>query len=395
MIAAIRNISSITIGVNLDDSLRPVEATLLAVNKKRFTGPTSSLLSMFFNKDTSLEGIAPLHSIPPKSSLPDGYGLENPMLHPLFRDLAQILKQISRPVAAALQRYLRMNIYGLDKLKVELAFYVGAAKLIQKLRISDLPMCRPELAPMEERVCELESSYNLNLALRMLTTQSNLSQTMITNDVTFGPEGRIFVLTGPNQGGKTTYTQAIGVIQALVQAGLYVPASRARISPVDAIFTHFPVEERPNAESGRLGEEAQRLNDIFSHATRHSLILLNESLSSTSFGESLYLARDIARALRLLGARGIYATHLHELAASVNNLNETSMGDSKLISLVSLVNENGSNSISTRTYKIVTGPPMGHSYAREIAARYGISYEQLAQTLRQRGVVSESLSKRQ
>jgi DNA mismatch repair ATPase MutS len=229
----------------------------------------------------------------------------------------------------------------------------------------------------------------------MLTTQSNLSQTMITNDVTFGPEGRIFVLTGPNQGGKTTYTQASGVIQALAQAGLYVPASRARISPVDAIFTHFPVEERPNAESGRLGEEAQRLNDIFSHATRHSLILLNESLSSTSFGESLYLARDIARALRLLGARGIYATHLHELAANVNNLNETSTGDSKLVSVVSLVNENGSDSISTRTYKIVTGPPMGHSYAREIAARYGISYEQLAQTLRQRGVVPESLSKRQ
>ena len=101
MVAAIRNITSITIGVNLDDSLRPVEAVLLAINKKRFTGPTSSLLSMFFSQDASSEGIAPLHTIPPKSALPDGYGLENPMLHPLFRDLAQILKQISRPVAAA------------------------------------------------------------------------------------------------------------------------------------------------------------------------------------------------------------------------------------------------------------------------------------------------------
>jgi DNA mismatch repair ATPase MutS len=238
-------------------------------------------------------------------------------------------------------------------------------------------------------VCEIDAAYNVNLALRLLAKGGarDLSRIVITNDVRFGPEGRIFVLTGPNQGGKTTYTQAVGLAHVLAQAGLYVPGSRARISPVDNIYTHFPVEERPDAEAGRLGEEAQRLNDLFARATRHSLILLNESLSSTSPGESLYLAQDVVRILRLLGARAIFATHLHDLAASLDDLNAQTPGDSPLISLVSLaVDHDGAGEVR-QTYRIVPGPPLGRSYAREIAARYGISYEQLEHMLRERGIV--------
>jgi DNA mismatch repair ATPase MutS len=192
------------------------------------------------------------------------------------------------------------------------------------------------------------------------------------------------VLTGPNQGGKTTYTQAVGLAHVLAQAGLFVPGERARISPADSIYTHFPVEERPDMESGRLGEEAQRLNDIFTRATRYSLVLLNESLASTSPGESLYLARDIVRTLRVLGARAIYATHLHELAADCDSLNAETPGDSQIVSLVSIVQEGGGTGEITQTYHIIPGPPRGRSYARELAARYGISYEQLIEMLRAR-----------
>ncbi|MBZ0288083.1 MAG: DNA mismatch repair protein MutS, partial [Anaerolineae bacterium] len=144
----------------------------------------------------------------------------------------------------------------------------------------------------------------------------------------------MFIITGPNQGGKTTHIQAIALAQVLFQAGLYVPGCSARISPVDGIYTHFPVEERPSAEAGRFGEEAQRLSEIFAQATRHSLILLNESLSSTAPGESLYLARDIVRCFRLLGVRAAYTTHMHELAANLDEYNMQTPGDSKVVSLV-------------------------------------------------------------
>jgi DNA mismatch repair ATPase MutS len=334
-------------------------------------------------------GIAPLHSMPRSSSfLNDEVDGTNPVMYPLFRDLAQVLKQVSRPVAHALHQYMRINIDLLGTLQTELAFYLGAVQLIERVRQRGLPMCRPELALIEGRRCELEDTYNLSLALRFLArdSQTDLSRAVITNDVMFEAEARIFILTGPNQGGKTTYTQAIGQVQVLAQAGLFVPGSRARISPVDTIYTHFPVEEKPNAEAGRLGEESRRLNDIFASATRHSLILLNESLSSTSFGESLYLARDIVRILQLLGARAIYATHLHELAAGVDELNAKSPNGSHVISLVSLVSD-GAEALK-QTYHIVPGPPRGHSYAREVAARYGISYDQLEQMLRKRGLLN-------
>jgi len=345
LVASVRNIASVTIGVNLDDQLRPVEATLLSVNRKKFRGMASSLLGTLFGKNApgaEWEGIAPLHSVPPKTAAtaygPVGIDLDNPMLYPLFRDLANVLKQASRPVAAALQRYAHVSSRALGDLAGELAFYLGAVDLMARLRAAGLPLCRPEILPAEARVCIASETANLNLALRLLASDpgADLAAAIVLNDVCFDDAGRVFILTGPNQGGKTTYTQGVGLLHVLAQAGLPVPGTAAQISPADAIFTHFPLEEQPDSGAGRLGEEASRLSTLFERATRHSLVLLNESLSSTSFSESLYLARDVVRILRLMGVRALYATHLHELAADVDVLNADPGGESTVGSLVSL-----------------------------------------------------------
>lgn len=236
------------------------------------------------------------------------------------------------------------------------------------------------------------NSDPIKILFLFIEGNSTLKQILVTKDIEFGPEGCIIILTGPNQGGKTTYMQAAGLVQVLAQAGLYVPGKQARLSPVEGIYTHFPAEERLDMDTGRLGEEAKRLSELFSWATRHSLILLNESLSNSSPRESLYLARDIVRILRLLGARAIYTTHLHELAAGVDSLNAETPGDSNIISMVSLAKEaagkeGDAEAKIIRTFKIVPGPPAGCSYASEIASRYGISYDKLLQILRSRGLV--------
>jgi hypothetical protein len=395
----IRNIQSVTLGVNLGPQLQPVEATLLSINSERYKGATKSLLGKLLGvparKDEADEyqGLAPLHSLPLASGLParqvPSYGLYvNPMLVPLFRDLNEVLQSTAQPVVKALGRYIKLNGQFVIALEAEIAFYLGACHLIERVRAAGLPICRPEVLNMEARVCEVQNLYNLNFALRLMERQpgADLSSHIVTNDVAFNDAGRIFILTGPNQGGKTTYTQGIGLAQVLCQAGLYVPGTQARISPVDGIFTHFPVEERPSLEAGRLGEEAKRLGEIFSQATRFSLVLLNESLASTSPGEGIYLARDILRALKLLGARVIFATHLHELAEGLETLNATWPGDCKLVSLVACAAASGEDS-ARRTYKIVPGPSMGQSYAKDIATRYGISFEQLEHTLRERRTI--------
>jgi DNA mismatch repair ATPase MutS len=245
-------------------------------------------------------------------------------------------------------------------------------------------MCAPELLPIDDRQAELTDAYDIRLALATVNAGVDTASTVVTNPIAFDQaRGRVWVLTGPNHGGKTTYTRAAGVAQTLCQAGLYVPASSARLSPVDAILTHFPAREDARLGQGRLDAEAERLAAIFRGASPHSLILLNEALAGTSALEALDLARGVVRALRLLGARAIYVTHLHELAVVVDDINATTPGDGTVASLVAEPGD-PSGGLRTRPYRIRPGPPQGISYAAEIAKRHGISYEQLSRLLQDR-----------
>jgi DNA mismatch repair ATPase MutS len=240
---------------------------------------------------------------------------------------------------------------------------------------------------MDDRVFTARGFYNVVMAVRMRDMEGGraLAGQVVTNDVALEPGAGIFILTGPNRGGKTTFTQGIGLAQVLAQSGLCVPAAEAVVSPVDLVLTHFPREESAEMGAGRLGEEATRLASIFGAITRHSLVLLNESLSSTSPGESLYLAEDIIRAFRLLGCRAVFATHLHELAARAQLINEEIEGESSVLSVVA--GSEPHNGEVKRTYRIQPGPPVGRSFARDIADRHGISFEKLLQTLRGRKLV--------
>jgi DNA mismatch repair protein MutS len=390
LLSTIRARVSVTIGVNLDEQFRPVAATLLSVNAQKFTASTF-LDRLLGTPGEDFKGLGPLHTVP---TLPAGSGAArnrggnrdvNPLMEPLFRDLAQVLDSVCQPIAQALRHYDTLRSGFLSALRDDLAFYLAAVRLMERLRNRGLPVCRPQIAPMTERLCTLQEAYNLNLALHQLAHPDEVAG-IVTNDSQLGDDGRICILTGPNQGGKTTYAQMVGLCQILAQAGIWVPAARARISPVDNIYTHFPVAEQVAKGTGRFGDEAQRLSVIFGRGTRHSLILLNESLASTNSGESLYIAQDIVRVLRRLGARAIFATHLHELAADLDALNASTAGDSLIISLVASRREAVDQS-SRRSYKIVPGPPLGRSYAREIAEQYGIGYDQLTALLQQRGAL--------
>ena len=406
ILADLRACTSITVGVNLDKHLRPEEAVLLAVNSERFT--ESSLLDRLLGRSAAEgKGIAPLHSLPmlTESSRMITGGLPisgptrqaEPIMVPLFRDLSRVLEKTTKPIASELNRYVHLNSQFMKNLHPELIFYVQAVELARKMESLELPFCLPEIAPSAERIGEIEDNYNIQLALHLSSQKPKKSLTgqVVTNEVILGSRGRIVILTGPNQGGKTTYMQAIGQAQVMAQAGLFVPGRRARISPVDGIYTHYPVEERLELGTGRFGDEARRIRAIFEQVTRYSLVLLNESLSTTNMGESLYLAQDIVRALRQIGLRAIFTTHQHELAAAVQDLNMNTAGDSQVVSMVASYEEGQAEQAdvaagdSPYSYRIVLSPPLGRSYADRIAVRYGISLEQLVDLLHQRRVLDE------
>ena len=393
LLPRVRSIRSITIGLNLNAELKPLAVTLLDVHTEPFTG--TNFMTRFFNRETEtdMQSKQRLHTLHPEilrdnSTLARVNSGENaPRFLQLMLDLAQITSDISEPIVQDLRKYTRVHSRFLLALKDDLAFYLGAVGLMTKIKQAGLPLCQPEILPVEAREMHLESLYNINLCIQRILNTDGDAGHIVGNDAHFDDEGRIFILTGPNQGGKTTYTQAIGLAQILAQAGLHVPAKSARLSPVDGIYTHFATEENASLEAGRLGEEARRLHEIFASVTRHSLVLLNESLASTSATESLMLARDVVRALRLSGVRGIFATHLHELASDADELNQETDGESHIISVVSQVitGENNGNTIQ-RTYVIKPGPPNNRSYALELAAKYGISYEQLREMLAKRNL---------
>lgn len=386
--------ASITLGINLDMDLRPMEATLVSINDYKYT--RAPFLNRLIKKPSEFESI---HNFHPSE---EG-GLKEKIIEEfeeasgsvvkvdstalqlsLISDLDRIMKNTMSSLRFIIRRYTNTYSKFFIDLKYELLFYVGSVKIINKLRTMGMPMTRPKAQAKEIRAYNIEGFYNINLALKQ---EENRPMVIVQNDLSFAEEGNIFILTGPNSGGKTTYINAISLIQVLFQAGMYVPSQKACISPVDNIYTHFSSEEKRDTDYGRLGEEAKRLCEIFKRATKYSLIILNESLASTSPGECLYMSKDIVCGLKLLNAKAIFATHQHELALAIDELNNKSIGIGEIKSLVAGAQKRQGNlgeECFIRTYKVLEGPPQGISYAKDIAESFGISYEQIKKTINER-----------
>ena len=222
---------------------------------------------------------------------------------------------------------------------------------------------------MEEKVFDAVDLYNPAVALKLKDGEE-----IVPNDISFDAQNSyIYVLTGPNRGGKSVITCAVGIGLAMMQLGLFVPAKSARISPADAVYTHFPTGADDTIDKGRLGEECARLGEIFDCVTPYSLVLLDESLSSTGSYEGSYIAAEVLSGLAIVGCRCLFATHLHELAAEIDRINEQSKKNGGVLinTLVAGIEE------GRRSFKIYRAKPDGKSYARDIAERYGLTYDSI------------------
>ena len=357
----LQNIGSITVGISLDYELKPTSAVLLSINHRSEGRPRSLLARLFSEEEddyNELRGISKPHRFPRDTDLR--------RYNELFQDVNALMHETARPVADALKRYTRTNSATLVALEPELAFFAGAARLMQQLQSSGVDICQPEPLPAEARTTHISGLVNLRLVLA--------DADAVPSDVQFGADERVAVLTGPNSGGKTTYLRSVGLAQVMFQAGLFVPAVHAEISPVSSILTHFPRLE--TRQQGRLAEEAERLRKLFSRMDGNSLVLLNETFSSTAFGEALYLAQDMLSGLCALGVRAIFATHLIELVEHFAEIEAAVDCDGCLYSLAAGI-EMTDDGTPQPTYRITRQPPLGRSYAREIARRYGISLQQI------------------
>ena len=360
----VREIKSITIGVNLDPQLRPSSAGVLSINSEPFrSGDVIEKILRLNFKDDEYTCIAELVPFGKKQSENQKTALSlafNSAINEVYKKSLNSWKKI-------VQAYVLENTDFLLNLMPEIEFLVKGTELMRELMLRGNDLCRPEICDFEAREFTAYGLYNPCVAMKV-------DDEIITNDVEFNDDNaHIYVLTGPNRGGKSVITCAVGIAQAMFQLGMFVPAKEARLSVADAVFTHFPTGADDTIDKGRLGEECARLVEIFEVITKHSMVLLDESLSSTGSYEASYIASEILAGLSVVGCRTLFSTHLHELAAEIDNINEKtkSRGGSHIDTLVAGIED------GKRSFKIVRAKPDGKSYARDIANKYGLSYENI------------------
>jgi DNA mismatch repair protein MutS len=382
--AGIKLHQSVTVGVNLDDKLRPVQAALLSINEKRFK--EGHFLGRFFGKATGDPFVTQtaLSSTPGLTAV-SGTGEDNMPLAPLFEELDAVLRSMLRPLARKLRDYVGVNTEIFRRLFPELACFLGAVKYFRGISRAGYPVCFPMVLDPDRRVTRFRGLYNVRLASHWLSRSG--AGRMVGNDVSLDDESRVFVLTGPNGGGKTTFTQAVGIATVLAQVGLPIPAQSGEIAPVDTIHTHFPAEEDFDDELGRFEDEARRISALFDRVTPTSMVLMNEPLASTGPQEAERIGESVLSGLCMVGARGIVTTHLHELARGAGQINRDPSMTSMAGTLNAGVRYEGGR--ATRTYEITAGPPAGSSFADDVARRYRIDADSLGRRILGRPIASD------
>ncbi len=363
----VRDIRSVTIGVNLDAQLRPASAGVLSINSEAFrSGDVLEKILRLNFKDDEYTCIANLVPFGKKQS----ENQKTALALAFNSAINEVYKQSLRSWRKIVQSYVLENTDFLLNLMPEIEFLVKGTAMLRRLKDKGLALCKPTIVEDAE-IFVADELYNPCVALKV-------EDEIVTNDVSFTEDDAlIFVLTGPNRGGKSVITCAVGLSQAMLQLGMFVPATTATISIADGIFTHFPTGADDTIDKGRLGEECARLRDIFRDVTKHSLVLLDESLSSTGSYEASYIAAEVLAGFSRVGCRCLFSTHLHELAAEIDAINARTKPDGGMTidTLVAGIED------GKRSFKIVRTKPDGKSYARDIADKYGLSYENIVKTV--------------
>jgi hypothetical protein len=281
---------------------------------------------------------------------------------------AAVLKMLAglyKDIFNDLNDFCAKNLYFVDdtisRFSHEIQFYLSWLNYIGPLRQAGLPFCYPQLCNNAERLYNIDG-FDLALAC---AKQGGV----VTNDFVLKKPERIIVITGPNQGGKTTFARTFGQIHYLASLGLCVPGREAALYLFDSILTHFGREEDLTTLNGKLQDDLVRLHTLLNTATNRSIIIINEIFASTTLNDALILGQRMMDTITALNSPTVIVTFLDELA----------LHGSETISMMSTVKEGDP---AERTFKIIRKPPDGLAYALHIAHKHSLTYEQLCERLK-------------
>ena len=247
----------------------------------------------------------------------------------------------------------------MERFDREVQFYLCYLEYIARLKDAGLSFCYASLSTesKQERVVQ---TFDPTLADKLVRERS----TVVCNDFHLDDPERIFVVSGPNQGGKSTFARTFGQLHFLASLGLPVPGTEATFFLFDLLFTHFERQEDVRSLHGKLEDELIRVHDILRRATPRSVIIMNEIFTSTTLRDALSLGEKVMARLIELDVLCVYVTFVDELAT----FSDTT---------VSVLSEIIPDDPARRTYRITRRPADGLAHAGVLADTYGLSYDRL------------------
>lgn len=264
------------------------------------------------------------------------------------RALSEIRDHGILAVAVALRRSTDHILGFFTALRTELAFYIGCLNLRGQLLSKGEPTCTPMPSSSQGQELSARGLYDAALALMM-------EGRVVGNDLSADGK-RLMVITGANQGGKSTFLRSLGQALLMTQAGMFAPAERFSASVASGLFTHYKREEDATMKSGKLDEELGRMSDVVEHIRPGCVLLCNESFSSTNEREGSQIGHEVIQALLEADVRVFLVTHLFELADGFRSANG---GDA--LFLRAERREDGQH-----TFRMVEGEPLPTSYGQDL-----------------------------
>ncbi len=350
----LKNIKSVTLGVNLDAQLKVSEIGVASFNTSPYVG-SGVINSMFRDENPGEEykcmiflGVYETKKLLGRSII----AVNNELFSAMNTVYRGILKKIRRDIL----NLFKQEAVSLAGVASDMEFVTKSCRYMMSMKEQGGAVTFPRIADRHK----IRGLYNPNILYKV--GKKNL----VANNVEMDENSRIFILTGPNSGGKSVYLNSLGIAQLLFQPGLPVPVSYAEMKPFKTIAA-MGVKSAEKTNDGRLANEVTRLKECLQAITDSTLIHLDKTFSRTSAFDGVFLAELLIKYLAKRGCYTVYVTHFHELSQRIKELKK----ENRAIQMLTAQNIGG-----RRTYKTVPyeGYDFDKSLAKDIVIENGLVF---------------------